>query len=200
MTSLNKIKEKLLNNFKKEDINLLIFKKFTIYIIKEVDNKSIAISYAEKIIKSTYNYLIYCNNFQNKQPTQTSLEGYLWIYYSQKYFLKRFINYLIKFYKIELDITKIKKPVFKRPKKSHQILKQRVIYILNTPNDKHLTQKYIMDAFIGYFHWIFIPSNVFLSVNNIKKNNNNCFLKISTHTLFLPKEILKVKFDDKSIK
>ena len=172
MTSLNKIKEKLLNNFKKEDINLLIFKKFTIYIIKEVDNKSIAISYAEKIIKSTYNYLIYCNNFQNKQPTQTSLEGYLWIYYSQKYFLKRFINYLIKFYKIELDITKIKKPVFKRPKKSHQILKQRVIYILNTPNDKHLTQKYIMDAFIGYFHWIYVPSNVFFTIKNY------CFLNL----------------------
>lgn len=88
MISLNKIKQKLVNRFEKEDIKLLLFENFTIYIIKEVDKKNIAISYAEKIIKSTFNYLIYCNNFQNKQPTQTSLEGYLWIYYPQKYFLK----------------------------------------------------------------------------------------------------------------
>ncbi len=193
MTSLNKIKQKLVNKFEKQDIKLLIFENFAIHIIKEVDKKNVAISYAEKIIKYAFNYLMYCNNFRTNYPSQFSLEGYLWIYYSQKYFLSRFIYYLVKYYKIKIDIKKIKKPRFKRPRNSHQILKERVIYILNNPKDKHLTQKYIIDSFIGYFHWIFIPPNVFLKMENIKiKKNDNYFINISSYHFFLPKEVIKL--------
>lgn len=192
LENINRIKQKLINKFEKRDTKQLIFNSFSNCIIKEVKKGNISISYAEKIIRCAFSYLMYCNNFQYKQPTQTSLEGYLWIYYSQKYFLKRFVNYIVSFYKIKLDTTKIKKPIFQRPKKSHQILRQRVIYILNNPKDKHLTQKYIMDAFIGYFHWIYVPSNVFLSIRDIKVSKKNCFLKISTHVFFLPEKILKI--------
>jgi hypothetical protein len=193
LNNIDRIKQKLINKFEKGDNKQLIFKSFSNYIIKEVKKESIAISYAEKIIKYSFDYLMYCNNFQHKQPTQTSLEGFLWIYYPQKYYLKRLADYITNYFKIKLDIVKVKRPIFKRPQKSHQILKQRVIYILNNPDDKHLTQKYIMDAFIGYFHWIYVPSNVFLSIKNIKVNKKNCFLKISTHVFFLPEDILKVK-------
>ncbi|WP_151943959.1 hypothetical protein [Aliarcobacter butzleri] len=182
---------KLLKKFNNDDNKKFLFKNFSKYIIITIKEKRLSITYGEKILRHTFSYLIYCNYFKQKIPTQFSLEGYLWLHYQQKYFLQKFIEFLSKYYNIQLDLSKIKAPQFKRPKKSHQILKERVIYILNTPEDKHLTQKFVFDAFIGYFHWIYIPKNVYISIKNIKEyKGSGYFLNINSSKLFFLNEIV----------
>lgn len=191
INSTDRIILKLLKKFNNNDNKKFLFRNFSKYIIITIKEKRISITYGEKILRHTFSYLIYCNYFKQKIPTQFSLEGYLWLHYQQKYFLQKFIEFLSKYYNIKLDLSKIKAPQFKRPKKSHQILKERVIYILKTPEDKHLTQKFVFDSFIGYFHWIYIPKNVYVSLKNIKQySDKGCFLKINFYKFFFPKEIV----------
>lgn len=179
--------ESLRNKLEDNDKKKYIFNNFSYYIKDKVNSKILSSSYSQKILNCTFNYLVYCNNFKNRIPTQSSLEGYLWIHFQNKYYLNFFIKYLFDTYKITLDIKKIKKTTFLRPKKSHQILKERVTYILNHPKDKHLTQKYIIDALIGYFHWIHVPSNVFINANDITiKNYEKSFFRISNHIFDIP--------------
>lgn len=192
---------KLLKKFNNNDNKKFLFKNFSKHIFIAIKEKKISISYGEKILRHTYSYLIYCNYFKQKIPTQFSLEGYLWLHYQQKYFLQKLVEFLSKYCNIELDLSKIKVPKFTRPKKSHQILQERVIYILNNSNDRHLTQKYIFDAFIGYFHWIHILKNVYFSLKNIKPySDKGCILYINSFKLFFPNEVVnylhKLQFEN----
>ena len=146
-------------------------------------------SYAKRILKISYNYLIYCINFKQRYPYQNSLDGYLWLHYNHKYYLSRLLKYYSTINKSKIDISKVRKPIFKRPKRSHQILKERVIYILNNPNDKHLTYKYIIDAFIGYFHWIYVPSNVYIRLDSFFYVHDFYYCIISKYKFYFPKSI-----------
>lgn len=199
--STDRIILKLLKKFNNDDNKKFLFKNFSKDILIAIKRKNISINYGEKILRHTCSYLIYCNYFKQKIPTQFSLEGYLWLHYQQKYFLQKFIEFLSKYYNIKLDLSKIKIPKFTRPKKSHQILQERVIYILNNSDDRHLTQKYIFDAFIGYFHWIYIPKNVYFSLKNIKPySDKGCILNINSFKLFFPNELVnylhKLQFEN----
>lgn len=168
-----------------------IFKFFCASIKNQYNQKHYTYFKAKTIINVSYYYLMYCDNFKIKMPTQKSLEGYLWINYSHKSYISYFISFLQKNHKCEIKIDSIKKPLLTRPKKSHKILKERVIYILENPNDKHLKEKYIIDALIGYFHWIHIPSNVYLSKKNFNIINKKYYCTIYQHNLYLPKILIE---------
>lgn len=186
MANIPKLLSKLDNKYEYNDKKKNISIKFSKYILEEIKNNNFTESYAIKLLISVNKYLVYCNNFKKKLPSRDSLEGYLWLHYNEKYYLNKFIKFYYESFKIKIDNSNIKAPVFIRPKRSHQILKERVVYILNNPNDKHLTQKYIMDALIGYFHWIYIPKNVFLKISDIKNKNNQSFIRINKHIFYLP--------------
>ena len=185
--SINKLVSRLFNKFDINDDKKYLFKKISNEIILEIKNGGIGEDYAKRILKISYNYLVYCNNFSQKWPTQNSLDGYLWLHYNHKYYLKRFIKYYATINNPKIDISKVNKPIFQRPKRSHQILKERVIYILNNSEDKHLTHKYIIDAFFGYFHWIYVPSNVYISLNNFYSNKVYYYCIIIEYKFYFPK-------------
>lgn len=185
MANIPKLLSKLDNKYEYNDKKKNISIKFSKYILEEIKNSNFTESYAIKLLISVNKYLVYCNNFNKKLPSRDSLEGYLWLHYNEKYYLNKFIKFYYESFKINIDNSNIIAPVFIRPKRSHQILKERVIYILNNPDDKHLTQKYIMDALIGYFHWIYIPRNVFLKISDIKNKNNQSFIRINKHIFYL---------------
>ena len=192
MNNINNLVSKLINEFDTNDKKKYLFKKLSDDIIKDVINGDIVLNYAKRILRISYDYLIYCNNFKQTLPSQNSLNGYLWLHYKDKYYLSRLINHINLIYKNSIHISKIKKPIFSRPKRSHQILKERVIYILNNLEDKHLTHKYIVDTFIGYFHWIYIPSNVYISLNNFRCIKGFYYCIILEYKFYFP----KVLFDN----
>lgn len=192
VNNIDKLVLKLFNKFDISDNKRYLFKNFSDEIILEVRTRNIMESYAKRILKISYNYLIYCNNFKQRYPYQNSLDGYLWLHYNHKYYLSRLIKYYSTINKSKIDISKVNKPIFQRPKRSHQILKERVIYILNNPNDKHLTYKYIIDAFLGYFHWIYVPSNVYISLNDFYPNKAYYYCIILEYKFYFP----KVLFDN----
>lgn len=73
--------------------------------------------------------------------------------------------------KISSDLKNIdKKEKFSRPKVSHQILQKRVIYILNNLDDNRLTNEYIINSLIGYFHWIWTTSTTYIIKSSKEKS------------------------------
>jgi hypothetical protein len=182
---------KLLKDFNHQIDKKIIFKNFCHSMLNKYNQQCNSYLETKQIISMAHKYLIYCDNFKINLPSQSSIEGYLWINYNHKTYLKHLILFLKTYYKYNIQIDYIKKPILTRPKRSHNILKERIIYILENPNDKHLTKKYIFDTLIGYFHWIYIPSNAYLSKNNFKIINNNYYCIISQYKFYLPKIIIE---------
>lgn len=157
-----------INSFEDNDKRRYLLEKYCDITIKKYFQQNITWLILKRRILIVEDYLHYCDNFKVKLPSQNSLEGYLWLYYERKYYLKDFFESIFTIYQQNIQLKNIKRPIFKRPKRSHQILKERTINILQNPLDKHFSEKYIFDTLIGYFHWTSIPSNVFISIKNIK--------------------------------
>lgn len=183
-----------INSFENTDKRRYLLQKYCDITIQKYFQQNISWLILKRRILIAEDYLHYCDNFKVKLPSQNSLEGYLWLHYKKKCYLKDFLLSIFSRYKHTIHVNKIKKTVFQRPKKSHQILKTRVINILQNPYDKHITLKYAFDAIIGYFHWILIPENVFIDRNNIKLNkklSKKIFI-ISNFEFYLPSDIIKI--------
>lgn len=81
-------------------------------------------------------------------------------------------NYIKKNYQKEVT----------RPKVSHQILKRRVIYILNNLDNKSLTSEYIIKSLIGYFHWLEINTSNYM----LKLKKEGFFICINKYEFYIP--------------
>lgn len=189
----NNFINKYTDNLKIDKNKLNLLEKYMDNLTKKYHKKEISYVTLKKRLYVAKEFLLYCNNFKETTSYQNYLEGYLWIYYDYKYHLKDFI-YTSKLLEIHsLNIENIKTPKLVRPRCSHEILKNRVITILQNPKDKHLTEKYIIDSFIGYFHWVGIPTNVYSCFNNIKLLNDKYYFVTHSYKFYLPK-IVKVLF------
>ena len=182
---------KYIKSLKKDKNKLNLFENYTDNLMIKYHKKEISYLLLKKRLYVAKEFLLYCTNSNKSNSYQYYLDGYLWIYTNYKYYLKDFI-YTCKLWNThDLHIENIKIPKLVRPRCSHEILKNRVITILQNPNDKHLTQKYIIDAFIGYFHWVGIPTNVYCSFKNIKLVNNEYFFITHKYKFYLPNQVIK---------
>ena len=135
-------------------------------------------------------FLQYCKNFKDSIPSMYILEGYLWLYIGQRASITEFINFLAKQYSYDLQITKVTRAVLSRPNVSHQILKWRVVKLLQNPNMMHKKLQYFYTAVFGYFHWISIPPNVFISHESIHKSlNEDYYIQMCGKKFYLPEKI-----------
>lgn len=185
-----------LNSFKDSDIKKYLLKTYCDITIQKYFQEDISLLNLKRRISVAKDYLHYCNNFKLNIPNQNSLEGYLWLFYNKKCYLKDFLESISSIYPHTIEIKKIKKTILQRPKKSHQILRERAINILQNPYDKHISFKYAFDVMIGYFHWVLIPSNVFIKIENIKQkkkeNSLKYFFTTSNFEFYLSTYIIKV--------
>lgn len=163
------------------------------YYKNTIQKKGISLETLNKKVNVAKNFLIYCNNFEKDFLNKETIESYLWLYYNNKSNLKDFLNIIKDIHELKIDIDSISKPKMIRPKCSHQILKDRVIIILQNPHDRHFSEKYIIDSFIGYFHWIKIPSNVYNSFKNIRFLNNNYYFVTHSFKFYLPNIIKDIQ-------
>lgn len=185
--------KKISKQFQRSSINPAIITKYEKYLYYKVVYKTISIQYAKRLLNTTINFLIYCKNFKSDKPSLLALEGYLWIYPTHKYYLSNFTSFLSKNYSFKINITQVEKAELRRPKRSHQILKKRLIKILQNPSSPYLTEDYIFRTAIGYLHWIDIPQNVFLNKTLIKKSSdNNLFISACTNKFYVPKRLLYI--------
>ena len=143
-------------------------------------------------LSSAVKYLQYCEYFKDNEPSIYILEGYLWIYPGQRNSLTEFTNFLKHQYNYNLTITNIKQASLSRPHISHQILQKRFLRIMQTPPAKSLKIQNFYKVVFGYLHWIFIPNNVYLSCDNIKKNSKQDFyIQMCAQKFYLPKELVQ---------
>ena len=196
MTNIKNFKfiEDLLNNFKNNDKKKFLLKTYCNITLKKYFQQYISLLSLKRRILIAEDYLHYCDNFKLKLPNKDSLNGYLWLHYNKKHYLKDFLESISSLHTLALQIRKIKAPILQRPRRSHQILQNRVINILQNPYDKHITLKYAFEAIIGYFHWILVPSNVFISIKNIKlkkENPSEHLLIMNNFKFYLPVRIIK---------
>ncbi|MDN5069039.1 hypothetical protein [Aliarcobacter butzleri] len=183
---------KYIDNLKTDINKLNLLEEYINNLTKRYHKKNISYVLLKKRLYVAKEFLLYCKNSNKDTSYQNYLEGYLWLYSDYKYYLKDFI-YTSKLSEIHnLNIENIKTPKLIKPKCSHEILKDRVITILQNPNDKHLTEKYIIDSFIGYFHWVGIPSNVNCSFKNIKLINNTYYFVTHKYKFYLPNKIIQL--------
>jgi len=184
--------QKYLQHFKKGTLSYNLIHNYYNTLLLRLQNKKTTIHSIRLSLTPAVKFLKYCQYFQEKTPTQYALEGYLFIYYGQKATLTGFINFISNTYQYELDIKIISKPRLKTPKISHQILKDRVIKMMQNPHDKHFKEAYIFRTIIGYFHWVYIPQNVFLSVKNIHKaKDGNYYITFCGESFYLPNKVVK---------
>jgi hypothetical protein len=118
------------------------------------------------------------------------LEGYLWLYSGQRASVTEFINFLAKQYSYDLQITKAPNAILVRPNVSHQILKGRVMQLLQNPKIIHKKMQYFYAAIFGYLHWVSIPQNVFISHNNFHKDKDgNFYAQMCGKKFYLPRKV-----------
>lgn len=183
---------KYIDTLKTDKNKLNLLEEYINNLTKRYHKKDISYVLLKKRLYVAKEFLLYCKNSNKNTSYQNYLEGYLWIYSDYRYYLKDFIytSELLKSH--NLSIENIKTPILIKPRCSHEILKNRVISILQNPNDKHLTQKYIIDSLIGYFHWIGIPSNVYSSFKNIKLIDNEYYFTTHKYKFYLPSKIINI--------
>jgi len=183
--------KRYLNSFQKDTLSYNLINGYYKSLILRPKIKKMSLRSLYQALYSAINFLKYCQNFKEQTPTQYALEGYLFLYYEHKAVLTDFTNFISQTYKYNLDIGIIPKATFQRPRVSHQILKGRLIKILQNPHDKHFKEPYIFRTIIGYLHWIHIPQNVFISLDNIqKRKDKNYYLSLGGKPFYFPNQIV----------
>lgn len=182
--------EKQLVIFEKGTMQQKIIQEYYSYLCNKLENRHLQIRSIRLALTPAIKFLQYSQNFKESTPSMYILEGYLWLYSGQRATITEFINFLAKQYSYELQIIKVPKPTLKRPNVSHQILKGRVIQLMQNPKIIHRRLQYFYASIFGYFHWISIPTNVFITHSDFRFNKNgNCRIRMCGHILSMPKNI-----------
>lgn len=182
--------EKQLAIFEKETIQYKIIQQYYSYLCSKPSKGNLQLRSIRLALTPAIKFLQYCQNFKDPTPSMYILEGYLWLYVGQRASITEFINFLANQYLYDLQITKVPKAVLSRPNVSHQILKGRVIQLLQNPKIIHKKLQYFYAAIFGYFHWINIPQNVFISHENLHKGKGgNYYIQMCRKKFYLPREV-----------
>ena len=182
--------EKQLAMFEKGTMQYKIIQQYYSYLCSKLSEGNLQLRSIRLALTPAIKFLQYCQNFKDPTPSMHILEGYLWLYAGQRATITEFINFLTKQYSYDLQITKVPKPTLKRPNVSHQILKGRVVQLMQNPKIIHKKMQYFYAAIFGYFHWINIPQNVFISHNNFHKDKNgNFYAQMCSEQFYLPQEM-----------
>ncbi|MFX4283986.1 hypothetical protein ACOL3A_05465 [Aliarcobacter butzleri] len=178
-----------LNNFNKNSSDYLIINSYYIYLEKKyLSNKTtkrsirLALTPAIKLLE-------YKKYFNVSRLNDNIIDGYLWIYPGQKSSLTGFINYLNKKYDYNLSSinTLMYKliPTISRKKQ----LELRFIALLKKEKLSIFEKKRLINLSIEYFHRIKVPKNVYLSIKNIFKINNNYYICCCKNKFYIPERI-----------
>lgn len=185
--------EKQLAVFEIDTMQYKIIQEYYTYLRNKLKEGQIQLRSVRLALTPAIKFLQYCQNFKDSKPSMYILEGYLWLYTGQRATITEFINFLAKQYSYDLEITKIPKTTLKRPNVSHQILKGRVVQLLQNPQIIQKKVQYFYAAIFGYFHWVYIPQNVFITHNNFHfSKNGNFYIRMSGHIFYIPERISTV--------
>jgi len=183
--------EKKLVIFEKGTMQHRIIREYYRYLCDKLENKQLQLRSVMLALTPAIKFLQYCQNFKDSTPSMYILEGYLWLYTGQRATITEFINFLAKQYSYELQIIKVPKAILTRPNVSHQILKGRVVQLMQNPKIIHKKLQYFYSAIFGYFHWVNIPQNVFISHENFHKDMyGDCYVQICGKKFYLPQEVV----------
>ena len=188
----HKLIQKYLQTFEKNTLAYNLIHNYHRYLLLRLQAKKTTLRSIRLALTPAVKFLGYCQYFKERIPTQYALEGYLFLYYGQRATLTGFINFISTTYHYDLDTKAIPKAILKSPKVSHQILKGRLIKIMQNPHDKHFKEPYIFRAIIGYLHWVYIPQNVFISLENVHKcKDGKYYLSLCGQSFYLPYKVIK---------
>jgi len=184
--------QKHLKSFEKNTLEYKILHDYYHFLLLRFKENKTTLRSIRLVLTPAVKFLQYCQNFKDTTPTANALAGYLFLYYGQRANITGFINFLSKKYKYNLDIKSIPRAVLKRPKVSHQILKGRLIKVMQDPHDKHFKEGYIFRAIIGYLHWVYVPQNVFISLKNVHKYKNGQYhLSLCGQSFYIPDKVVE---------
>ncbi|RLA82783.1 MAG: hypothetical protein DRG78_06200 [Epsilonproteobacteria bacterium] len=162
------------------------------YLNMQVEMSIVSVEHEKKIFSLTINFLIYCQNFKDTKLSVEMLHGYIWIYPKHRYIINKFIEFLSNNYSISLCMSNIPLIKLQRPKRSHEILKSRLIKLLQNNNSKLIKESQYFRIVIGYLHWIDIPTNIYINISNIKFNKvkNNYYINLNSYKFYIPIELV----------
>lgn len=187
--------EKQLAIFEKGTMQHEIIQEYYSYLSTKLASKEVQLKSVRLALTPAIIFLQHCKNFEVPTPSMYILEGYLWLYAGQRAAITEFINFLAKQYSYELQITKVSQATLTRPNVSHQILKGRVIKLMQNQKIIHKKLQYFYTAIFGYFHWVNIPQNVFISHKNLHKDKNkNYYIQICGKKFYLPQQVAMLIF------
>lgn len=182
--------EKQLSIFEEGTMQYKIIQEYYSYMCAKLGNKQLQLRSIRLALTPAIKFLQYCQNFKDSTPSMYILEGYLWLYAGQRATITEFIDFLVKQYSYELQITKVPKATLMRPNVSHQILKGRVIQLMQNPKIIHKKLQYFYAAIFGYFHWVNIPQNVFMGHENLHRDKyKNYYVQMSGKKFYLPEQV-----------
>lgn len=188
-SNLNLI-EKYLTTFSENTYEYFIINRYSKYLFNKFEKKETSIRSIRLALTPAVKLLKYKEYFNAKLITNDIINGYIWIYPGQTASLTGFINFLIKedIYNIyQIKQTTIK---FEHPKESKCQLKLRLIKLLRKKTFTKKDKLQILKTSIEYFHYIKIPKNVYLSINNLTTFNNITYIKCHKDLFYIPKEII----------
>jgi len=122
------------------------------------------------------------------------LEGYLWIYPGQRSSLTEFTNFLSKQFSYELKIKMIPQAKLEKAHESQELLQQRIIKIWMNFQYQQENQQYFFKTLMGYLHNVHIPNNVFIDLQNVKKDAyGDRYIRFCREVFYLPSLYIKEK-------
>ncbi len=184
--------QKHLRTFGKDTLAYNLIHNYYKFLLVRLQAKKTTLRSIRLALTPAVKFLKYCQNFKETIPTQYALEGYLFLYSGQRATLTGFINFISNTYQYNLDIKAAPKATLTSPKVSHQILKGRLIKIMQNPHDKHFKEAYIFRTIIGYLHWVNVPQNVFISFDNIHKSKNEkYYVTLCGKSFYIPLKIVQ---------
>lgn len=181
--------DRLLQYFEKKDYrHKLLFEYYTILKTK-ADHGKTTIRSIRLALTPAAKFLKYCDHFENSKISDEALSGYLWVYRGQKSAIFGFVSFLNQKHKFSLEAHKNLTPI-EAPRYSKKQLKQKLIELLQYPEDDPNYQQKLIRIGLGYFHNIDLPKNTFIHQKDIKKDNSDTYyLRLAGKKFYLPNEI-----------
>lgn len=178
--------QKYLNTFEKDDYRFHLLQSYYEKLLQKFKAKKITFRSIRLALTPAVKFLQYCDNFKNETPNMEILEGFLWLYPGQKSSLTEFTNFLSKQFSYELKISIIPQAKLEKAHESQELLQQRLIKILRTPQYKEEHPQYFFKTLIGYLHNIHIPNNIYIDLNNVKKDTQgDTYIRICREVFYL---------------
>lgn len=191
--------ERYLGTFKEDDPFYHVIQDYYRFLEEKQMRGKITIRTVRLSLTPAIKFLQYCRLFEDEEPKQTILDGYLWCLPGQRNTLSGFISFYNRTYKAALILSTGKDiPItitLKSPKTSRARRKQLFIQMMreikrDTGDQSAYTKEEILRISIAYLHNIEIPKEgIKISFLPIKQRKGDCFIRLAGREFFLPLEI-----------